>query len=101
MSINLFIFEMDAEDGSDILGAKKLNYEFLMLVRDKKYPEALAVGKKSTTSTILVLQVQPDNPSVKKFCDFILSHDKERKIIKLGSLENGERRRRVRGGRVR
>ena len=39
---------MDAEDGSDILGAKKLNYEFLMLVRDKKYPEALAIGKKST-----------------------------------------------------
>lgn len=38
---------MDAEDGSDILGAKKLNYDFLMLVRDQKYPEALLLGRKS------------------------------------------------------
>lgn len=29
---------MDSEDGKDILGAKKLNYDFLLLVRDKKYP---------------------------------------------------------------
>lgn len=28
---------MDAEDGKDILGPKKLNYDFLLLVRDKKY----------------------------------------------------------------
>jgi hypothetical protein len=28
---------MDAEDGTDILGSKKLNYDFLLLVRDKKY----------------------------------------------------------------
>lgn len=38
---------MDAEDGTDILGSKKLNYDFLMLVRDKKYPEALMLGQKS------------------------------------------------------
>ena len=38
---------MDAENGSDMLGAKKLNYEFLMLVRDQKYPGALMLGKKS------------------------------------------------------
>ena len=38
---------MDEENGTEMLGAKKLNYEFLMLVRDKKYPEALTLGKKS------------------------------------------------------
>ncbi len=30
-----------------MLGPKKMNYDFLLLVRDKKYPEALAIGKKS------------------------------------------------------
>lgn len=40
---------MDADNEADILGPKKLNYEFLKLVRDKKYPEALALGRKSTS----------------------------------------------------
>lgn len=35
------------EEGVDMLGSKKMNYDFLMLVRDKKYPEALLLGKKS------------------------------------------------------
>jgi hypothetical protein len=39
-------------DNDDILGSKRLNYEFLLLVRDKKYPEALAIGKKSIISII-------------------------------------------------
>lgn len=40
---------MDAEkEGGDILGPKKLNYEFLKLVREKNYGEALVLGKKST-----------------------------------------------------
>lgn len=67
---------MDSEDGKDILGAKKLNYDFLLLVRDKKYPEALVLGKKSTAILSLVLETEPNNPSVKKFCDFILANNK-------------------------
>jgi hypothetical protein len=39
---------MEAESTDDILGPKKLNYEFLLLVRDKKYAEALTLGRKST-----------------------------------------------------
>ena len=29
---------MEPEEGASILGSKKLNYDFLMLVRDQKYP---------------------------------------------------------------
>jgi hypothetical protein len=36
---------MDAENEGDILGPKKLNYDFLKLVQEKKYPEAFALGQ--------------------------------------------------------
>ena len=39
---------MQNEEGTEILGSKKMNYEFLLLVRDKKYKEALLLGKNST-----------------------------------------------------
>lgn len=43
---------MEPESSDDILGAKKLNYDFLLLVRDKKYPEALTLGRKSMFALI-------------------------------------------------
>jgi hypothetical protein len=55
-----------------------MNYDFLLLVRDKKYDEALLLGEKSYLFDILVLKLSPDNPSVKKFCDFIHSNSKKR-----------------------
>ena len=39
---------MEADQPDDILGAKKRNYQFLQLVRDKNYPDALLLGKLST-----------------------------------------------------
>lgn len=38
---------MQNEEGIEMLGSKKMNYEFLLLVRDKKYKEALILGKNS------------------------------------------------------
>ena len=38
---------MEAEPTDDILGPKRKNYQFLQLVRDKNYPEALIIGKAS------------------------------------------------------
>ena len=38
--------EPDASD--DILGVKKLNYDFLQKIRDKKYGEAYVIGRQST-----------------------------------------------------
>lgn len=38
---------MEPDSNDDILGSKKLNYDFLLLVRDKKYPEALVLGRRS------------------------------------------------------
>lgn len=43
---------MEADPTEDILGAKKRNYEFLQFVRDKKYAEALLLGKQSTPRSI-------------------------------------------------
>ena len=48
-----------------------MNYEFLLMVRDKKYPEALDLGRKSNNYYMIVLKNNPDNPSVKKFVTFI------------------------------
>lgn len=39
---------MEADATEDILGPKKRNYDFLQFVRDKKYAEALILGKQST-----------------------------------------------------
>lgn len=39
---------MEADASEDILGPKKRNYDFLQFVRDKKYAEALILGKQST-----------------------------------------------------
>jgi hypothetical protein len=38
---------MEADPSDDIFGAKRRNYEFLKLVRDKNYPDALLLGKLS------------------------------------------------------
>jgi hypothetical protein len=46
---------MEAESSDDILGSKKLNYDFLLLVRDKKYKEALLLGRTSKQNLTLVL----------------------------------------------
>jgi hypothetical protein len=62
---------MEADPTDDILGPKKRNYEFLQLVRDKNYGDALLLGKLSTSSPNAVLKDSPDNPSVRKFVDFI------------------------------
>ena len=43
---------MQNEEGIEMLGAKKMNYQFLLLVRDKNYKEALLLGKKSNPSLI-------------------------------------------------
>ena len=58
---------MEADPTDDILGPKKRNYEFLQLVRDKNYPDALLLGKLSKFPTYSVLKDQPNNPSVSKF----------------------------------
>jgi hypothetical protein len=39
---------MEADPTDDILGPKKKNYDFLQFVRDKKYAEALVLGKQSS-----------------------------------------------------
>jgi hypothetical protein len=44
-------------DKEDILGAKKRNYEFLQLVRDKKYGEALILGKESILCLIFSFKI--------------------------------------------
>ena len=38
---------MEADPTDDVLGPKKRNYDFLQLVRDKNYPDALLLGKLS------------------------------------------------------
>ena len=38
---------MDPGSSDDILGEKRLNYEFLQKIRDKKYGEAYIIGRKS------------------------------------------------------
>ena len=43
---------MEADPTEDILGPKKRNYEFLQLVRDQKYPEALLLGNLSMNPLI-------------------------------------------------
>lgn len=68
---------MEADPTDDILGPKKRNYEFLQLVRDKNYPDALLLGKLSTFSFYLVLKEQPNNPSVQKFVEFIEKNAKK------------------------
>jgi hypothetical protein len=69
---------MEADPTDDILGPKKKNYDFLQFVRDKKYAEALVLGKQSSLWMILVLKESPDNPSVKKFVEFIEMNAKKR-----------------------
>ena len=43
---------MEPDPTDDVLGPKKRNYEFLQLVRDKNYPDALLLGKLSTSFII-------------------------------------------------
>lgn len=43
---------MEADPTDDVLGPKKMNYQFLQFVRDKNYPEALILGKRSTNALI-------------------------------------------------
>lgn len=66
------------EESTSMLGTKKMNYDFLLLVRDKKYVEALMLGKKSKWIADIVLEFEPNNPSIKKFCDFITANNQER-----------------------
>jgi hypothetical protein len=68
---------MEADSSEDILGPKKRNYDFLQFVRDKKYAEALLIGKQSIYILTIVLKDTPDNPSVKKFVEFIEKNAKK------------------------
>jgi len=72
---------MEADPTDDILGPKRRNYEFLQLVRDKNYPDALLLGKLSTFLLNSVLKDQPNNPSVQKFVEFIEKNAKKCTLI--------------------
>lgn len=66
-------YKMEAEPNDDILGPKRKNYQFLQLVRDKNYPEALIIGKASNHRPIqsfrkllTILQSEGSSSSSKK-----------------------------------
>jgi hypothetical protein len=69
---------MEAESTDDILGPKKLNYEFLLLVRDKKYAEALTLGRKST----FFCNKSPPIQSRQPFCAKVLYLHLKKSLLK-------------------
>lgn len=50
---------MEADPTDDVLGPKKRNYDFLQLVRDKNYPDALLLGKLSISFDMQFSKIAP------------------------------------------
>ena len=50
---------MEADPTDDVLGPKKRNYDFLQLVRDKNYSDALLLGNLSMIYLIQFSKIAP------------------------------------------